>query len=72
MSKYGQRILSVVVVVFFLAGLSWSAPQKIKMLEIGDKAPDFNLPGVDGRNYRLADFAKADILVIIFTCNHCP
>jgi thiol-disulfide isomerase/thioredoxin len=27
---------------------------------------------VDGRNYKLADFAQADILVVIFTCNHCP
>jgi thiol-disulfide isomerase/thioredoxin len=72
MSKCGQRILAAVVVVLVMSGLSWSAPQKIKTLEIGDKAPDFNLPGVDGRNYRLADFAEADIFVIIFTCNHCP
>jgi len=43
-----------------------------KTLEIGAIAPDFNLPGVDGREYRLADFAKADILVVVFTCNHCP
>jgi peroxiredoxin len=72
MSKCGQCILAAVVIVLFLAGLSWSAQQKIKMLEIGDKAPDFNLPGVDGRNYRLADFSEADVFVIIFTCNHCP
>ena len=42
------------------------------MLKIGAKAPDFNLPGVDGKNYSLEDFADAKILVIIFTCNHCP
>src|SRR5678810_890464 len=42
------------------------------MLKIGAKAPDFNLPGVDGKNYSLKDFAGAKILVIIFTCNHCP
>jgi peroxiredoxin len=42
------------------------------MLKIGAKAPDFNLPGVDGKNYSLKDFADAKILVIIFTCNHCP
>jgi thiol-disulfide isomerase/thioredoxin len=40
-------------------------------LEIGQKAPDFSLPGVDGKIYSLDDF-KSDILVIIFTCNHCP
>lgn len=41
-------------------------------LAIGDKAPDFNLPGVDGRNYSLADFADKPALVIIWSCNHCP
>lgn len=38
----------------------------------GAKAPDFNLPGVDGRNYALQDFAPAKVLVVVFTCNHCP
>src|SRR5215204_4643703 len=42
------------------------------MLRIGAKAPDFNLPGVDGKSYSLKNFADAKILVIIFTCNHCP
>jgi len=43
-----------------------------KTLEIGSKAPDFNLPGVDGKTYSLKDFDKASVLVIIFSCNHCP
>ncbi len=46
--------------------------QEIKTLEIGAKAPDFNLPGVDRRYYSLKDFSEYDVLVIIFTCNHCP
>ncbi len=41
-------------------------------LEIGQKAHDFLLCATDGRSYRLADFADARILVIFFTCNHCP
>jgi peroxiredoxin len=41
-------------------------------LDIGAAAPDFQLPGVDGKDYRLADFADAQVLVVIFTCNHCP
>jgi len=41
-------------------------------LAIGAAAPDFKLPGVDGKVYSLASFKKADVLVIIFTCNHCP
>src|SRR5438034_9249954 len=41
-------------------------------LAIGSKAPDFSLKGVDGKTYTLASFNKYKILVIIFTCNHCP
>ena len=41
-------------------------------LAIGAKAPDFDLPGVDGRRYTLASFAGAKVLVFVFTANHCP
>ena len=41
-------------------------------LAINAKAPDFKLQGTDGKTYTLASFSKAKILVIIFTCNHCP
>jgi len=41
-------------------------------LEIGAPAPDFTLPGVDGKDHSLKEFAGAKILVILFTCNHCP
>src|SRR6185295_12442847 len=41
-------------------------------LSIGANAPDFKLPGVDGKIYTLSSFSKAKVLVIIFTCNHCP
>jgi peroxiredoxin len=41
-------------------------------LAIGSSAPDFNLPAVDGKNYNLAAFKNARLLVIVFTCNHCP
>jgi len=43
-----------------------------KTLAIGQPAPDFNLTGVDGKTYSLSSFSKARILVIVFTCNHCP
>jgi len=43
-----------------------------KTLPMGAAAPDFKLPGVDGKTYSLASFKDANILVIIFTCNHCP
>jgi len=41
-------------------------------LEIGEKSPDFFLRATDGKSYRLSDFDKTDVLVIFFTCNHCP
>jgi peroxiredoxin len=41
-------------------------------LPIGSPAPPFSLPGTDGKIYSLASFSKSDILVIVFTCNHCP
>jgi peroxiredoxin len=42
------------------------------VLELGSHAPDFTLPGVDGRDWSLNDFAESKVLVVIFTCNHCP
>jgi len=41
-------------------------------LHPGDPAPDFDLPGVDGRRYRLADFSADPFLLVTFWCNHCP
>ena len=67
-----KQVTSVAVAVLLMAGLVWAVPVGTKTLEIGEKAPDFRLPGVDGRMYRLADFAATDVLVIVFTCNHCP
>lgn len=41
-------------------------------LQIGQKAPDFELPATDGKTYSLKDFDKSKVLVVFFTCNHCP
>lgn len=41
-------------------------------LTIGHSAPDFQLPATDGKTYSLSDFAEKPILVVAFTCNHCP
>ena len=41
-------------------------------LQIGDCAPSFSLPGVDGKTYTLSTFADASALVVVFSCNHCP
>jgi peroxiredoxin len=44
----------------------------VPTLAIGAPAPDFDLPGVDGRRYSLKSLASAPVLVVVFTCNHCP
>ena len=41
-------------------------------LQIGEPAPDFSMIGTDDRAYSLADFDNASVLVVGFTCNHCP
>jgi thiol-disulfide isomerase/thioredoxin len=66
------------IIIFLLAELfsgvvfSRSTNPEPKTLEPGSKAPDFNLLGVDGKKYSLKDFDKAKVLVVIFSCNHCP
>lgn len=60
------------IILFAGIGYSQSAQTEPKTLEPGAKAPDFSLVGVDGRTYTLKDFDKARVLVIIFSCNHCP
>jgi len=43
------------------------------MLELGKQAPDFeNLKATDGKSYSLSSFDKNPVLVVIFSCNHCP
>ncbi len=42
-----------------------------QVLQVGKKAPDFNLKGVDGKMYSLNDF-DSKALLIVFICNHCP
>jgi peroxiredoxin len=44
----------------------------IPVLPIGSRAPDFSLPGIDGKTHTLSEYASSKVLAIIFTCNHCP
>lgn len=64
-----RKILALVLVGMALYGHAEDGPPT---LAIGSRAPDFKLPGVDGKTYSLKDFSAAKVLVIIFTCNHCP
>ena len=68
-----RLLLSLVISCSFLSGsLLAETAEKIQTLPLGASAPDFNLPGVDGRNYSLKNFAKAKVLMVAFICNHCP
>jgi thiol-disulfide isomerase/thioredoxin len=42
------------------------------VLKVGTHAPDFDLPGVDGKMHSLKDYASSKVLVVVFTCDHCP
>jgi peroxiredoxin len=46
--------------------------KSLERLKTGDKAPEFKLKGIDGKEHSLQDFKDAKALLIIFMCNHCP
>jgi peroxiredoxin len=71
MSQTHRRNTSMFLGLLWLAFCS-PALSHADTLEIGSPAPDFHLPGVDGKTYSLESFRDADILVVVFTCNHCP
>lgn len=64
-------LIAVLLSTFSLTALPYTTEEH-PTLAIGASAPDFSLPGTDGKMYNLASFKTSDILVIIFTCNHCP
>ena len=57
--------------VLLLSLTAW-AQQSHPVLAIGSPAPNFKLPGIDGAVHKLSDYSASRVLVIIFTCNHCP
>ncbi|WP_373396149.1 redoxin domain-containing protein [Algoriphagus halophilus] len=68
----GEQSVSDQAESSFVANPQMVEEKPIGKLAIGDKAPDFNLPGVDGNFHQLSDYSEADVLVVNFTCNHCP
>ncbi|OGT30117.1 MAG: alkyl hydroperoxide reductase [Gammaproteobacteria bacterium RBG_16_51_14] len=40
--------------------------------DFGQKAPDFTLPGIDGKHWSLNDCQGENGTLIMFICNHCP
>ena len=66
-----KRIL-LPLTLLLLAGPGLPAAEHSPVLPIGSPLPDFKLRATDGHDYTPADFAPAKLLVIVFTCNHCP
>lgn len=66
-----MKFVVLLACLFCLAGRTRPAGDH-PTLAIGAAAPDFSLPGVDGKTYTLSSFANSKVLVIVFTCNHCP
>jgi len=71
MSRWAPIVIATIILLA-VANVGAADPPGLKVLPIGSPAPDFSLPGVDGRTYTLKDFAGAKFLVVLFTCNHCP
>jgi peroxiredoxin len=63
--------MRILIPLLLLTGLVF-ADEPHPILPIGSPAPDFALPGVDGKIHHRDDYAKSKILLIVFTCNHCP
>ena len=60
------------VFAFLILAVTAWAQQPHPILAIGSPAPNFELPGVDGAIHKLADYESSAVLVVVFTCNHCP
>ena len=60
------------LLLVLIVSLAASAQEVHPTLALGSAAPDFSLPGVDGKTHSLSEYASSPILVVAFTCNHCP
>ncbi len=63
---------SLFIAISSVAILHAAEPFTVETLAIGASAPDFSLPGVDGKTLSLKDFSSSKVLAVVFTCNHCP
>jgi peroxiredoxin len=67
-----SRLLLGALALCLLGGSAQAAEDHPPTLALGSTAPDFDLPGIDGKRHRLSDYAGAKVLAVVFTCNHCP
>ncbi len=64
--------LRLILSATFVAGLVNADDDTHPTLALGSPAPNFSLPGIDGKTHTLDDYKAARVLAIVFTCNHCP
>ncbi len=69
-----KRRMAVVAATLGVVALFCAAPAGYAAkLKIGDAAPAWSgITGVDDKEHGLADYKKAKLIVLVFTCNHCP
>jgi hypothetical protein len=67
-----RMVLAAILAALASYGSKPMDDPEITTLKPGASAPAFDLMGIDGKNWKLSDFDKSKILVVIFTCNHCP
>ena len=68
---FATRWTLIRLVLALFAG-TLHASEQPPTLAIGSAMPPFSLPGIDGKTYTDQSFASADLLVMVFTCAHCP
>jgi len=67
-----HRRIALGATLLFLSLTVRAADDEHPTLAIGSAAPDFSLPGIDGKTHQLSDYNGSRLLAIVFTCNHCP
>jgi peroxiredoxin len=67
-----SRNLALAATLLFLSLTIRAAEDEHPTLAIGSPAPDFSLPGIDGKTHTLSEYKNNQLLAIVFTCNHCP
>jgi len=67
MRRTGKLALGLTILALLVSSPGYAE------VTVGDAAPDWTgLPGVDGKQHSLNDYRQAKLLVLVFTCNHCP
>ena len=82
LTRFGSSAIALGAVLMFLVvypsvrgqepRLTPKAAAEHPILPIGSPAPEFALPGVDGKIHKLSEYKKSPLLMVMFICNHCP